>query len=236
MGTAFLVLWDVDHTLIENGGVSKAAYRAAFELLTGQPVTEPFETDGSTDWLIMEDLLRLHGMTLDDALRPRVEPSLVEALDGLAVELKKRGHELPGARQSLQAVRMEPGIVQSALTGNIRPNGVTKLAAFGLDEFLDFEIGGYGSDAATRSDLVGFAQRRAEAKFGQAFDRASTLLVGDTPRDVKAGIDGGAKVLGVATGVFDIDALTQAGADLVLPDLTDTDAVLRAVRTLREPA
>ncbi len=44
-----LVLWDVDHTLIENGGVSKEVYAAGFEILTGRPVTEPVETDGRTD-------------------------------------------------------------------------------------------------------------------------------------------------------------------------------------------
>jgi phosphoglycolate phosphatase-like HAD superfamily hydrolase len=230
----FLVLWDVDHTLIENGGVSKAAYRAAFELLTGKPATEPFVTDGSTDWLIMEDLLSLHGVELTEELRNRLEPALVEALNRLASELKVYGHELPGARDALIAVGAEPGVMQSVLTGNVQPNGVTKLAIFGLDQFLDFEVGGYGSDAAVRSELVGFAQRRAELRTGRPFGHDTTLLIGDTPRDVKAGIDGGAKVLGVATGVFDVVALSDAGADLVLPDLRDTEKVLTAVRTLRD--
>jgi hypothetical protein len=39
-GTAartLLVLWDVDHTLIENNGVNKETYAYAFELLTGRP-------------------------------------------------------------------------------------------------------------------------------------------------------------------------------------------------------
>jgi hypothetical protein len=31
-----LVLWDVDHTLIENSGVSKENYALAFEFLTGR--------------------------------------------------------------------------------------------------------------------------------------------------------------------------------------------------------
>jgi hypothetical protein len=33
---ATLVLWDVDHTLIENSGVSKENYALAFKLLTGR--------------------------------------------------------------------------------------------------------------------------------------------------------------------------------------------------------
>ena len=34
-GMLRLVLWDVDHTLIENAGVSKAIYADAFQQLTG---------------------------------------------------------------------------------------------------------------------------------------------------------------------------------------------------------
>src|SRR5437660_466817 len=41
-----LVLWDVDHTLIENGGVSKEMYARAYELLTGESPSEQPETDG----------------------------------------------------------------------------------------------------------------------------------------------------------------------------------------------
>jgi phosphoglycolate phosphatase len=43
-----LLLWDVDHTLIENGGVSKENYALAFEILTGRaPEAQP-QTDGRT--------------------------------------------------------------------------------------------------------------------------------------------------------------------------------------------
>jgi len=181
-------------------------------------------------------MLSLHGIELTEELRGRVEPALVDALDGLVPDLKVRGHELPGARAALVALAKESGVHQSVLTGNIRPNGVAKLAAFGLDDLLDFEIGGYGSDAAIRSELVGFAQRRAAGEAWPAVDRETTLLIGDTPRDVKAGIDGGAKVLAVATGVFDSETLASAGADLVLADLEDTEAVVSAVRELRHAA
>jgi hypothetical protein len=51
-----LVLWDVDHTLIENGGMSRATYILAYELLTGQRPTSPPVTDGRTDVAIMVSL------------------------------------------------------------------------------------------------------------------------------------------------------------------------------------
>ena len=33
---AILLLWDIDHTLIENHGVNKETYALAFKLLTGR--------------------------------------------------------------------------------------------------------------------------------------------------------------------------------------------------------
>jgi len=146
-----------------------------------------------------------------------------------ASRLRDRGHELPGARDALAALQGMPGIVQSVLSGNTRPNAYTKLSAFGLHEYLDLEVGGYGSDDDVRANLVGVAQERASAKYGVSFGPATTVLVGDTPRDVRAGLDGGAHVVAVASGSDDMESLRKAGADVVLPDLRDTQAVVRAV-------
>jgi phosphoglycolate phosphatase-like HAD superfamily hydrolase len=103
------------------------------------------------------------------------------------------------------------------------------LAAFDLDRYVDFEIGGYGSDDEVRANLVNVAQKRAAAKRGERFNRANTVLIGDTPRDVQAGRFGGAHVVAVASGADGADALRAEGADIVLPDLRNTDAVVKAV-------
>jgi phosphoglycolate phosphatase len=139
---------------------------------------------------------------------------------------------LPGARDALAAFRASAGVVQSVLSGNIKPNAVTKLSAFGLDGFMDFEVGGYGSDDEVRANLVAVAQARATDKYGETFDKANTILVGDTPRDVRAGLDGGAQVVAVATGSDSVESLRAGGADVVLPDLHDTNAVMEAVTGL----
>jgi phosphoglycolate phosphatase len=76
---------------------------------------------------------------------------------------------------------------------------------------------------------VGVAQRRANARHGVTFDAGSTVLVGDTPLDVVAGRDGGAFVVAVASGRSTEAELLKAGADVVLPDLSDTAAVLQAL-------
>jgi phosphoglycolate phosphatase len=61
-----LVLWDVDHTLIENGGVSKATNASAFELLTGRAPSVRPATDGRTDFEIMYELLSANSVNVEE--------------------------------------------------------------------------------------------------------------------------------------------------------------------------
>lgn len=83
--------------------------------------------------------------------------------------------------------------------------------------------------SALRSNLVGVAQRKAARKYGGQFDRSTTVQVGDTPRDVQAGRQGGAYVLAVASGASGPEELRAEGADAVLPDLRETGAVVDAI-------
>jgi phosphoglycolate phosphatase-like HAD superfamily hydrolase len=136
---------------------------------------------------------------------------------------------MPGAREALEALASQQDIIQSVLTGNIAPNAFTKVAAFGPEERLDFEIGGYGPDDEVQAKLVDVARGKAAAKYEQVFGPENTVLIGDTLRDVEAGRDGGAKAIAVASGAFSVEELSAAGADVVLPDLRDVDRVVKAV-------
>jgi phosphoglycolate phosphatase len=224
-----LVLWDVDHTLIENHGVNKETYAEAFRLLTGHVAEYPVETEGRTEPEIMRNMLLRHGIEPTAGHVARMPEVLETATNSKAAALRDRGHELPGAREALTKLQATPGIIQSTLSGNIRPNAFTKLSVFGLHTYMDFEVGGYGSDDEVRANLVGIARDRAFAKYGVRFDKATTILIGDTLRDVQAGRNGGAQVVAVATGPDSIEALHNEGADVVLPDLRDTRAVVEAV-------
>jgi phosphoglycolate phosphatase len=229
-----LVLWDIDHTLIENHGVNKETYAEAFRLLTGRAAVHPAQTDGRTEPEIMRNMLLLHGIELTPDYVERMPEVLEVATNMKAAALRERGHELPGARRALAALREIPGVIQSVLSGNIKLNAFTKLSTFGLDRYLDFEVGGYGSDDETRDNLVGIARERASAKYGVKFNKSTTVLIGDTPRDVWAGRNGGAYVIAVASGSDSMDVLLSEGADVVLPDLGDTEAVVAAVTGFRD--
>jgi phosphoglycolate phosphatase-like HAD superfamily hydrolase len=227
-----LLLWDVDHTLIENAGVSKEIYARTFEYLTARTPEESIQTDGRTDFEIIANLLTANKEDPDQFTRPAITDALMAAMKDKYDDLRRRGSVLPGAREALTAILADDSVHQSVLTGNIAPNGRSKLAALGLDEFIDFEIGGFGSDDISRPRLVGHAQRRAQAKYEAEFDEKSTVLIGDTVRDVRAAKVGGASVIGVATGVDSPENLRAEGADMVFDDLRDTAAVVQAVKML----
>jgi phosphoglycolate phosphatase-like HAD superfamily hydrolase len=226
-----LLLWDVDHTLIDNGGVGYEIYALAFEILTGRAPSAQPRTDGRTELDIMANILAANGEDPSAFSLDQQWDAAVEATSRSSAALAEQGHALAGAETCLKRVSVEPGIRQSVLTGNIRPNAVVKLRAFGLDHWMNWDIGGYGWDSRERPGLVPAAQERARRHYGFDAARDVTVLVGDTPLDVQAGITGGARVIAVATGNYPGPELASAGADVVRSDLADVDAFMAALTT-----
>ncbi|TQF01952.1 haloacid dehalogenase [Kitasatospora acidiphila] len=218
-----IVLWDIDHTLIDNGGVSKEIYASAFASIAGHAPVAPAVTDGRTDRLIMRDMFLRHDLAMPDW--PVVNDALEAAGNRLTAELRRRGGALPGVRETLNAVQRQGQLISSVLTGNIAANARTKLSAFDLDGLVDMGVGAYGADDEERQALVAVARHRV----GEAYELpASTpvVLVGDTPRDVEAALVNDTGIIAVSTGVHSAGQLRDAGARVVLPDLTDTESVI----------
>ena len=135
----------------------------------------------------------------------------------------------------MAAVAKLDGAVQTVLTGNSRPTAMLKLRAFGVDGFVDFDIGGYGSEAYPKGTLLRVARQRAAEKHGVTFGEDATVYVADSPRDVDAARIGGARSLAVASGRASAAELREAGADAVLPDLADTAAFVTLITRLTGP-
>lgn len=219
-----IVLWDVDHTLVDNAGVSKEIYASAFKALAGRDADRPAPTQGRTDRAIMREMFVQQGLPVpgwDLAQR-----ALEEAGRGREEDLRRRGRVLPGSQEALKALAADSEVCSSVLTGNISANARVKLRAFGLDSLLDMAVGGYGED---RASLVGTARARIHAAHGVPLV-TPTVLIGDTPRDVRAAHDAEAHCIAVASGIHSATELRAAGADVVVPDLTDTEGLLTHLR------
>jgi phosphoglycolate phosphatase-like HAD superfamily hydrolase len=224
-----LILWDIDGTLVDSAKLGRDAFIDAFERVTGAPPARLVPFAGRTDLEIALDLLERAGISASDGMLERFSMELHRAMVDRRAELRARGRAYPGARESLARLGREPGVVQSLLTGNIAPNAAVKLSAFGLDTLVDLEIGAYGSDHRRRGHLVAVALEKCARKHAIRLEPADAVLVGDTPLDVAAAREAGARCVGIATGPYGRDALTAAGADVVLGDLRNTDSVLQAV-------
>jgi len=228
-----LVLWDIDRTLLYVGDIDRQVYRETFAEIVGRPAERlPARGTGVTMPFAIRSLLLDNGVPEADV--PRLVPRMVELLPRLLAahsdDLREKGVLLPGALDALKAVRAQPGCVPTVVTGNLKPNALLKLEAFNVDGFLDTEIGGYSSDDDHRPALVAVAQKRAQAKYGTAaFSRSNTVIIGDSLEDVRTGIEGGAPVIGVASGKTTAAELSTAGADVVLDSLVDVPRLLDAI-------
>jgi phosphoglycolate phosphatase len=226
---ARLVLWDIDHTLIETRGVGGRLARAAFEEITGRQPDEMAEATGKTERVILAETLRAHGIEPTEELQRQYAQALPDQYRHNVDSLKQTGRAIPGAREAIAALHQVPRIIQTVLTGNYRAVAAIKLAAFDLGDLLDLEVGAYADDGSDRASLVSIAQQRADEKYQRHFTRTNTIIVGDTAHDVAAGHNGGAGVVAVASGSQDIHQLRAAGADTVLEGLTDAGALVAAV-------
>ena len=224
-----LVLWDVDHTLIIAGDFHALLYRDAFRSCFGREPDHLIKMSGRTDVDSMTRTLRLNGIEPTEERRLEFSEALVAAMETKRDHLRQHGRQAKGAAQALRALRDVPGVVQSAVTGNLKPLAAAKLATLGLGGYLDFDVGGFGGDHEERWELVRAARQRARAKYGVSFDEANTVLIGDTPFDIRAGQLGGATVVAVGTGSSSAAELEALGADRVLMDLGDTETVVRSV-------
>ena len=190
---------------------------------------------GRTDTSIALEVLTAAKVPDPPSELPRFQELLAVRAPDLAGLVTEYGRVLPGVESALIAVadfaarHDGPPVVQSLLTGNIPALARVKIGALGLTRYVDLDIGAYGDVSQHRSDLVPVARQNAARRYGADFSGHSTVLIGDTPKDIKAAAAHGARSIGVATGSFSMQQLIDAGAGVVLPDLTDTRGVLGAV-------
>lgn len=185
---------------------------------------------GRTDSWILSDAAAVHAI-------PGDSPDLARFPDvylrHLARELAappppgKPKRVMPGVRELLDALHARNDVFLALLTGNYENAARLKLEHFDLWRY--FTCGAFGDDAPDRNGLLPRAIDRVRACAGFDATPAGAVVIGDTPLDVACAAAGGARSIAVATGGHGVEELRAAGADVVFEDLSDLDAVLRAV-------
>ena len=172
-----LVLWNIDLTLVDVGRITRDAYGEAFRRVTGRPMIALPQLPGRMESEIFFDALALNeavppaGLASagsaggGEELLARFSFELANSFASRRGQLREQGRLLPGAAEAVAEVAARPGVVQTVLTGTIKPNAVEKLRAFGLEEFFDVEIGGYGSQVYPKGAQLMMTRSRAADKY-----------------------------------------------------------------------
>ena len=213
---AKVLLFDIDLTLLSTGGAGSKAMSLAFQDLFG--VADGFakvEFAGRTDVVIFRDALALHAIDGDfPTLLGRFKQTYVRHLERTLPETK--GSLLPGVQPLLEELSGRGDVRLGLATGNFRGSAERKLRHYGI--WHHFRSGGFADDAEDRAEIVRVAAQRVAEDLAGAHQ---LVVVGDTPHDIASARANGALAVGVATGPYSLDDLARAGADIVLPDLSD---------------
>ncbi|RMG47623.1 MAG: HAD family hydrolase [Acidobacteria bacterium] len=222
------VLFDVDGTLIDARGAGRRALARAASVAFAVPERAAGEALAAIDFRGATD----RGITLALATalgrRPGERfPELLEAYVRFLEEEMRAAERrlLPGVGALLAQLEARRQISVGLLTGNFRRAARIKLAPFGLDHLAD-RPGGFGEDGLDRRDIARAAVRRIGAL---GIPPRRVLVVGDTPRDVRAARAAGARAVAVASGWTPRDELEGCGAEIVLTDLSEPHSLLGLV-------
>jgi phosphoglycolate phosphatase len=217
----YLILFDIDGTLVLTGGAGmRAMNRACEDLVRNENAMAGVTFAGRTDWSILDDILRNHGHTLDEVLMDELRRRYVTHL-AEEIQLPGRGVKevMPGIRELLDALQGRDDVHVGLLTGNFIEGARIKLEYFDLWKY--FAWGAFGGDAANRNDLVPIAVSRAREHGIDGIGAERVLVIGDTPNDIECALVAGATPVAVATGSYSVDQLRAAGATIVFQDLSD---------------
>ena len=221
-----LILFDIDGTLLLSCRAGLRAMTRAFEKTFG--VADAFKGEhfgGRTDSYLVSKALTDAGLPDTAEAHERFRQNYIPLL-AEEIQHPGTGHYglMPGARELLEALDEQHHLHLALLTGNYRESAEIKLQHFEIWDF--FEWGAFADDASDRNALVPIACSRAETYDipPEAIERV--IVIGDTPHDIECARVAGAKSIAVATGGFTVEQLREFGADEVLEDLSDTQAVL----------
>lgn len=227
-----LLLFDIDGTLVDTGGVGLKALRDGFHEAFPQHREDEFprlELGGATDHGLAMGLFAHFGLDDHPEHRERFFRAYTVRLEqGLAMHsVIGKARVLPGVPDLLVRLSDRGEHRLAVLTGNLREGARLKLRHFGIDRHFSLDAGAYGDDHHDRNELGPIARRRAVAHFGEEFAPENIVVIGDTLRDIACARAFGAKVLAVATGAASWEELKNGRPDRLVRDLGEIGEVER---------
>ncbi len=225
----YAVLFDIDGTLLQSGRAGRVAFTETFrEVFRITQFPQGVTFAGRSDRAIAQEIMQQSGIEPSLANWQRFFSDYCQRLDRVLAVCE--GEVLPGVVALLDQLQKDDHTALGLLTGNTDYGARAKTAAYGLAD--RFAFGGYGDERIDRNDIAVDARHAAEefvAANGYNGSLCGAMVVGDTPADVRCGRAIDAFVVAVATGGSSREELAACQPDLLLEDLTDTEALLAEV-------
>jgi phosphoglycolate phosphatase-like HAD superfamily hydrolase len=217
-----LVLFDIDGTLVHTGGAGIKAFARAFATAFGvQDGVGQLKFAGRTDVSLVREFFTLQRIEPSPENFDRFFASYLHWLQQIIPDCK--GGACRGVLEFYQSLRALPEPPMTGLlTGNIKQGARIKLERYDLWKLFPF--GGFADDHEDRDQIAAAALRRGSQLFGRDLRGDETLVIGDTPLDIRCARAIGAKVLAVATGGAALEELERHNPDWVAADLTRVTA------------
>lgn len=224
-----LLLFDVDMTLIDTGGVGKASFKRTWAEIYPETPFPAINHAGKTDPLILRETIDACGFSLNrkefDDFVSRFKDIYLGLLPLVLKEKIESGvcKPMPGVFALLDELQKREAAL-ALVTGNWIEGAELKLTPLGLWKY--FKTGAFATDSAVRADLPPIAIERAEKYFGRTFRKQDAWIIGDARNDVDCGLANGIKVLAVATGSETEESLAAFGATKTVPNLACADKII----------
>lgn len=215
----YVLLWDIDGTLISGGGAGERALEKTAKAFLGKDISiQSIDYHGRTDRRISRMFYEHTGHRPSD---DEVATFTVRYLEILREEIQAspEAHLKPGILDILAKVEEHPDFAQGLLTGNLPEGAKTKLEHFNLWPYFPF--GAFADHAEERNELAPHALRLVRQQISPDFPPERLIVIGDTPHDVTCGKHIGALTVAVATGNYSLRQLQQATPDAAFADFHD---------------
>jgi phosphoglycolate phosphatase-like HAD superfamily hydrolase len=224
MKPPLLILFDVDGTLIRTDGAGVRALNQGFlDIMGWENALGNFSPAGMTDMAIAHRAARwFRGSELTPEEMQQVFERYLEILPRELAQ--SSGYRvLPGIQRFLEKYSLRGDILIGLGTGNLEKGAAIKLEHGGISDF--FRFGGYGSDALDRTEVLAMGIKRGAALSGLDILLERVVVIGDTPLDVEAGKQLGARTVAVATGPYRVSELKSFQPDLVLAHFDEHEKI-----------
>ena len=207
----YVILFDIDGTLLSSAATEhdeRLRYLKTIREVVGkEPSVEPARFGGMVDPQICRILLTELG--LSDEKVTYFLPKVLTRMGEVYRKMDKKVVLNNGVRELLPRLAKSPRHSLGVLTGNLLTVATEKLSSATIESYFSDVF--CADRYVDRTSLVVDAVTSCVAKY-QLPSCRNVMIVGDTPRDVVATNASGATSIGVASGVFSISQLSEAGA------------------------